>query len=230
MSLKIASLTSSHIVTKMPREEVRKTLLSFAYHEAGHAVVSCLLNETIEFVQVITTDEFRRHRPRQGGYISLQHEHPLNEIPRLVASNPSLARTRVACHVVTLLAGPHAQHLCFSLNDENRDEDGDLIWVDGLYFLAGPNPPIDSDLGQIQRIIDYLYPRSSGRWWHHLYMLATWTEELFRIPEVWKVTDALARCLHRKKSMEGSEVVDFMDSAWPTRTLGRKWRRRFFGR
>lgn len=215
----------------MPPEEVRKTILSWAYHEAGHAVVGWLLNEPFDFLEVIEADKIQWGKTQQGGYVSFQHEHPLIEIPKLIATHPSVARTRVACHVTTLLAGPHAQHLFFALNDEHFDEDdGELIWLDVLYFSSGPDPSADSDLGQVQRIVNFLYPRRSRRWWRHLYMMATWTEELFRIPEVWKVTDALAKCLDRQKVMEGVEALELMNRMWPRRKLDRKWNRRFFGR
>ncbi len=185
-------------VTRYAEKKLKQT----AYHEAGHAVVACLMGIPFTSVTVapgpVPVDEFRRST---AGHINLKATWPDWAIPDHPAFDPKRTRRFAARNVSMTVAGSLAETLytrCWQqspgLGQEGAGDDEFMAFEVALTCNVARTP------------------KGMHRWVDRLRFS---TLETLRLPYVWAAVDAVARKLVKRKTLNSAQVHKLVSVTLP---------------
>jgi hypothetical protein len=181
-------------MTQYAAKRLRRT----AYHEAGHAVVACLMHVPFHSVTVapgpVPVDDLRR---TTLGQIELNIEWPDWAIPFSPCFDRTRARRFVARDVCMTLAGPLAETLHTRCWQQQPGDEQDDEWA--AYEIAEDCRVARS-------------PKATREWVNRLRFS---TLEMLRIPYVWAAVDAVAGKLVKRKRLNSAQVHQLVCAALP---------------
>lgn len=181
----------------MTRYAARK-LEQTAYHEAGHAVVACLMGIPFTSVTVapgpVPVDEFRR---TTMGQINFKFEWPEWAVPFHPDFDRKRTRKYVARNVCMTVARPLAETLRTRCWRQPPGQEGDDEFMAFEVALSC----------EVART-----PKDTHRWVNHLRFS---TLETLQLPHVWAAVDAVAQRLVKRKRLNSAEVHRLVSAALP---------------
>jgi hypothetical protein len=187
----------------MARSYAQRKLQTTAYHEAGHAVVACLMGIPFQRVTVapgpVPVDQLRR---TTLGQVEFDLEWP--KWARLFHPTFDRKRTRqyAARNVCMTVAGPLAESLHLRCWTQPPGDKGDDEFM--AFEVAAA-----CDVART--------PKGTRNWINRLRFQ---TLETLRTPEVWAAVETVAQELATRKVLRGPEVHSLVNRALPCGVKG----------